>query len=194
MGKRIVVLQGHPDTESHFGHALAEAYAAAARDAGHEVRTIAVAGLDFPLLRSAAEFGTQPSPEVLLPARADLIWADHVAIFFPLWLGGMPARLSAFFEQVLRPAVVAPKGPDGKAGKSLLAGKTARIVVTMGMPAWLYRWGCGMHGVRLLKSGILAYVGIKPTRVTLLGGVEAVSPARRTAWLARLAALGRVAS
>lgn len=55
MARRIVILQGHPDPQgSHFGHALAEAYTQGAQKAGHEVRMIAVARLDFPLLGRAA--------------------------------------------------------------------------------------------------------------------------------------------
>jgi putative NADPH-quinone reductase len=191
MGKRVAIIQGHPDTERHFGHALADAYAAAARKAGHEVRVVTVAALDFPLLRSAAEFGTRPSPEALLPAQEDLLWADHYAIFFPLWLGGMPARLAAFFEQVVRPDLVAPKGADGKPGKSRFAGKTARIVVTMGMPALFFRLAYRAHGVMNLKTGILGYIGIRPVRVSLIGSVDAPSPKGRETWLGRMATFGR---
>jgi putative NADPH-quinone reductase len=50
---RILLLQGHPDGRApHFCHALAAAYAAAAQANGHEARTVDIAALDFPLLRS----------------------------------------------------------------------------------------------------------------------------------------------
>ncbi len=53
MGKRILIIQGHPDpTEPHLCHAPAERYRADAVSAGHEVRTADVARLDLPLLRS----------------------------------------------------------------------------------------------------------------------------------------------
>ena len=49
MGKRITIIQGHPDTAArHFGHALADAYAEGAQAVGHEVRRIEVAQLDYP--------------------------------------------------------------------------------------------------------------------------------------------------
>lgn len=57
MAERIVLIQGHPDASArHFGHALADAYAEGARAAGHEVRSVDVATLDFPLLRSAQDW------------------------------------------------------------------------------------------------------------------------------------------
>ena len=36
------------------------------------------------------------------PAQADIGWAQHIVLFFPLWLGDMPAVLKAFLEQVAR--------------------------------------------------------------------------------------------
>ena len=36
-------------------------------------------------------------------AQRAIASAEHIVIFFPLWLGTMPALLKAFLEQVLRP-------------------------------------------------------------------------------------------
>ena len=56
--------------------------------------------------------------------------------FFPLWLGSLPALLKAFLEQVLRPGFAFD---TGKAFSGRLKGRSARVIVTMGMPAWVYR-------------------------------------------------------
>ena len=56
MSKRILLVQGHPDAKGHhLCHALEDAYGDGAVRAGHEVRRIDVAALDFPLLRSQDE-------------------------------------------------------------------------------------------------------------------------------------------
>ena len=48
-----MLIEGHPDgTAEHLCGALAEAYAEGAQEAGHMVRRVRVAGLNFPLLRS----------------------------------------------------------------------------------------------------------------------------------------------
>ena len=47
--------------------------------------------------------GRMSEPAAIAAAQADIQWADHVAIFYPLWLGTMPALLKAFLEQVMRP-------------------------------------------------------------------------------------------
>jgi putative NADPH-quinone reductase len=73
----------------------------------------------------------------------------------------------------------------------LLVGKSARIVVTMGMPAFVYRWYFLAHSLRSLERNILRFCGIGPIRETLFGMVEGVSPAKRAAWLEKMRAFGR---
>lgn len=94
MSRRVLLIQGHPDPDAgHFGHALAAAYGDAARAACHAVRAVDVAPLDFPLLRRKAEWERGAMPPALLPAQESIRWAEHLAFFFPLWLGSMPARM-----------------------------------------------------------------------------------------------------
>jgi putative NADPH-quinone reductase len=188
---RITIVQGHPDPQGgHFCHALAESYAAGAIRGQHEVRRVEVAQLDFPLLESQTEYESGKTPEALLEAQKDLLWADHYVIIYPLWLGTMPAKLKGFLEQIFRPGVAYEvSGPDGKWTK-LLKGKSARIVVTMGMPAPFYRWYFGAHGLKNLERNILGFIGIKPIKATLIGMVEALSDAKRKAWLEKLGKLG----
>ena len=91
MSKKIVLIQGHPDPDGrHFCHALAEAYAGGATAAGHELRRIEVAQLDFPLLRSQARWLEEAPPPALQQAQAAIRWADHIVLVFPLWLGTVP--------------------------------------------------------------------------------------------------------
>jgi putative NADPH-quinone reductase len=63
--------------------------------------------------------------------------------------------------------------------------------VTMGMPAFIFRWYFGAHGLKSLERNILKFCGIAPIRETLVGSVEAVGDAKRRQWIARLEALGR---
>ena len=101
----------------------------------------------------------------------------------------MPALLKAFLEQVMRPGVALE---DRKHGfpRALLAGRSARIVVTMGMPALIYRWYFRAHGVRGLERSVSNLLGMKPVRETLLEMVDAVSDANRRAWLDRMRTYG----
>ena len=100
----------------------------------------------------------------------------------------MPALLKGFFEQVFRPGFA--HRTDDRGWQALLKGRSARIVVTMGMPALIYRWYFGAHGLKSLERSILAFVGIKPIRETLIGMMGSASERKRKAWLEKLRALG----
>ncbi|UUZ68303.1 NAD(P)H-dependent oxidoreductase [Polaromonas sp. P2-4] len=102
--KHILLIQGHPDAAtSHFCHALAASYATGAHEASHMVRWLNVAELDFPLLRSQKAWEEGELPTGLQQVQDDIRWAEHIVLFFPLWLGDMPALLKGFLEQVARP-------------------------------------------------------------------------------------------
>jgi putative NADPH-quinone reductase len=194
MSKRILIIQGHPDpTEPHLCHAVAEHYRVGAEAAGHEVRTIDIARLDFPLLRSQKEWEHSPLPAGLEPAQRDIAWAEHLVLVFPLWMGDMPALLKGFLEQVARPGFAFHRNGDSALAHKGLTGRSARVIVTMGMPALIYRYYFRAHSVRSLERNILGFVGIAPVRETLIGQVDNLDETARERWFSRLQTLGRKA-
>ena len=80
-----------------------------------------------------------------------------------------------------------------KKGKytKFLKGKSARVIMTMGMPGFIYRWYFGAFALRMLKRNILGFVGVAPVRATIHGMIEAVSQDKRQSWLADAESLGR---
>jgi putative NADPH-quinone reductase len=101
----------------------------------------------------------------------------------------MPALLKAFLEQVLRPGLAFEYGSSGMP-KKLLTGKSARIIVAMGMPAFVYRWYFRAHSFTSLARNILGFVGIGPIKASLIGMVEGGN-SRREKWIAKVRVLGR---
>lgn len=195
MTRRILIVQAHPDaTRPHLCHALAESYAEGARSAGHEVHALAIAELDFPMLRSQDEWTKGELPAALAPAQEAIAWAEHIVLFFPLWLGDMPALLKGFLEQVARPGFAFGSEGGNPFGRKGLVGRSARVVVTMGMPALVYRWYFRAHSVKSLERNILGFVGISPIRQTLVGSVEQLGDAGVARWRGRLRALGAQAA
>jgi putative NADPH-quinone reductase len=190
--KRIVIIQGHPDAQgTHFCNALAEAYASGARGEGHDVETIDVARLDFALIRTMQQFRDGAPPVSIREAQDVIRKADHLVFFFPLWLGAAPALLKGFLEQTFRDGFAMQVAANGHGWRRLLKGKSARIVVTMGMPAFVYRWYFGGHGLKSLERSILALAGVGPIRESLIGRVEDRSVTSRGRWMIRMQALGR---
>lgn len=187
MRTNILIVDGHPDADrARFVHALADAYAAGAAATGHEVRRIDLATLDFPLLRSRADWtGGAPVPAIA-QAQADIRWASHIVFLYPLWLGDVPALLKGFLEQVARPGFALA---EGRMPRPLLKGRSARLVVTMGMPAFFYRFYYGAHSVKSFERNILKLAGIKPVEHTLIGNVEGDAEAREQ-WLDTMLNLG----
>ena len=192
MRKHILIIDGHPDARAErFVHALSKSYWDGARSGGYEIKSITVSEVAFPMLRTSDEFESGTPGESIRKCQKVVAWADHLVILFPLWLGSMPALLKGFLAQVLRPGFAFAPGSDRGFPKKLLAGKTARIVVTMGMPALFYRWYSRAHSIKSLERNILKFCGISRIRVSIVGGVKAMGPAGRGKLAFTDAGLGR---
>lgn len=186
--RRILILDGHPDPDpDRYGHALAAAYARGAAGAGHVIHRINLAEMEFPVLASRHDWESEMPCPAILSLQDELAWAEHVVIIYPLWLGSMPARLKALLEQSFRPAF-AFGGKAAAPGAGRLKGRSVRVIVTMGMPALIYRTIFFGHSLKALKGGVLALVGFGPIRDTVLGGIE--TRRDREGLLTRVAAMG----
>ncbi len=193
MSEAICIIDGHPHrNKSHLCHALAEAYKTGAKGAGHKVKTLCLAEMDINFLRDPADFEKPPSADILKAQKA-VSAASHVVVIYPLWMGTMPALVKAFFEQLSRNDF-AVKASDGGWPRQMMKGKSARVIVTMGMPAAAYKLFFGGHGVKGFERNILGMAGFKPVRETLIGGVGELSDKRAGVLFGRCRALGAKAS
>ncbi len=185
---KIFIVVGHARGGS-FCEALGEAYRRGAEAAGHDVKLFVTSNMSFdPILH--VEFGrVQPLEPDLQAAHDAMLAADHLVLIFPLWLGTLPAIFKGFLERVLQPVLV----DFLKSGKyaTPLKGKSARIILTMGMPGLIYRWYYGAYALKMLKRNILSFVGVSPIRATIHGSIGMVSLDRRATWLVQAEALGR---
>jgi putative NADPH-quinone reductase len=187
---RITIVQGHPDTNrEHLCHALANAYRAGAEASDFEVRAINVADLSFPLIRNGEDFISGPRPACIQEAQSMIRSSDHLLLVYPLWLGTMPALLKAFLEQVFRYDFAFEPDARGHFDKKL-TGRSARVMVTMGMPALAYRFYFRAHSLKSLERNVLKFSGISPVRESLFGAVDSVSDETRRKWLQRVQRLG----
>lgn len=170
--RRILVINGHPDAGApHFCHALTAAYLEGADQGGHEYRRLDLAGMNIPFLRSRQAWENEPLPPDLMRAADLVAWSDHLVLIFPLWLGTMPALVKAFLEHLLRPLPGSPGGPD-LLSPGRLGGKSARLIITMGMPSGWHTLACYAVGLRGLERDILRRCGACPVEQTLIGSIE----------------------
>ena len=185
---RVTIVVGHPQTDT-FCEALGEAYARGARAAGHEV-TIFVAGkMQFDPILHVGFTEVQTLEPDLQRAHDATLAANHLVIIFPLYLGTMPAILKGFLERVLQPDMVKMTKAGGFV--RLLKGKTARVIVTMGMPTFVYRWWFRAYAVKMLRRNILGWMGVNPVRTTIYGGIESAGDGGRAQWLKDVEKMGR---
>ncbi len=190
--KHIAIIQGHPDPEgNHFCHALAKAYLTGAESSGHNIKLIDIAQIEFPILRTQADYVEGEVPEPIKQVQPIVQSAQHLAIIYPLWLGTMPAYLKAFLEQLFRPSFAAIKTVGEKPWERQVSEKTAHIVVTMGMNEIIYRSYFMADGLKSPEANILAYSGINAIQETLIGSVESIGDAERKQWLDKMELTGR---
>jgi len=193
MKKKIMIVIGHPQNNT-FCEALGKAYSDGAKSAGHDVQLFPLAPLSFdPILRNGYR-ATQPLEPDLQAAYQALAGCDHLVIVFPLWCGDMPALLKGFIERILQPDLIAREKTEHEMNWSIFPGKTARIIMTMGMPVSIYRYWYRGHALKLLTRNILNFIGIKPVRHTLFGMVGTSKPAARERWIAQVHELGKEAA
>ncbi|NHZ97020.1 NAD(P)H-dependent oxidoreductase [Massilia sp. CCM 8734] len=186
--KRVLVIAAHA-SDGTFGSALAQAYAQAAGQAGHEVRVLALDQIAFdPILHHGYKVVQELEPD-LKKAQESITWANHLVFAFPVWWGGIPALLKGFLDRVMLPGF-AFKYQKGKAFPAkLLGGRSAHLLVTMDTPPWYYRLVYRAPAIRQMKTTTLEFCGITPVTTLHCGPILDSTLDKRSAWLDRARAM-----
>lgn len=187
MPKKILVLLGNPNRESLCG-ALADRYAAAATQAGHEVRVLALSDVPVDLQWAGYRTG-RPEADWVLKVQAEIAWSQHLVLVTPMWWGGPPAALKALLDRVLLPDF-AFRYRDQGAPERLLSGRSARMIVTADSPGWWFVHLLKAPFLKLMRVQVLEFCGFKPVKHTLFPNVRKSSAQLRAAWLDMVAQLG----
>lgn len=190
--KSIVVILGHPARKRvSFCEALAAAYVTGAKETGHQVNLIKLSDLQFdPILHEGFQ-GIQDLEADIQKAQDLMLEASHWVIVYPLWQFMIPALLKGFLERVLTKKFAFDLYDSHVKARDATKGKSARIIQTMGMPNFAYRWVCRSHGAKALKN-VLRFIGIRPVEVTYCGQAENPNDERRQAYLERIRHYGQL--
>ena len=176
--RRIFILNGHP-AKSSLNRTLAEAYADAARDAGHDVRITHLNDLSFDPDYGFGGFKEWKPLEPALEGVADnLEWSEHVVLTTPMWWGGPPAKLKGLFDRTFLPGrFYDSREADWKGmPKPMLTGRTGRMIVTSDTPSWFLHWVYRNAMLHQLRDQVLGFVGIRPARITYFSGASHPKP------------------
>lgn len=193
---RILVIIGNPLADS-LTHALATAYADAAREGGAEVDILDLAETPAPALpsergqlRMPRHLGDAPLDPQAERAIAAVDAADHLVFFYPQWWGTYPAALKALIDRTFLSGFAFRYHEQGRGWDRLLTGRTARLVMTMDSPRLWNRLVYRNASETSLRRAILGYCGVKTLGVTRFGAVRHVSADTRAGWIATAASLG----
>ncbi|MDO8887689.1 MAG: NAD(P)H-dependent oxidoreductase [Hydrogenophaga sp.] len=194
--KRIFILNGHP-AETSLSRTLVEAYADAARQAGHEVRLTHLHDLHFDTDFGWVDFeNPKPLEPALEQLLQDLSWSEHFMMSTPMWWGGLPAKLKGLFDRALLPGRAFDTRNKTLIGlpRPMLTGRTARVVITSDTPGWFMRLAYKNALIWQLRRQILEFVGLKPTRLTHLGPASEPKAGEVARWVAQVRRLGSQAA
>lgn len=197
MTRRILVVIGTP-LDDTLTHSLARAYAISAREAGADVRIIDLAVDPIPAhLHSRAQLRA-PRTDADLPLDPDVArylddvrWAEHLVFVHPQWWGTAPAALKAFIDRVFLSGATFRYRENSPLSERLLAGRTARVVMTMDSPRLWNRLVYRNAAETSLTRATLGYCGVKTVGVTRFTPVRFSDDAARAGWIARVEGLAR---
>ena len=189
MGKRVLLILGHPDSDSFCG-ALEQAYADGARAAGAEVREMRLGEMKFdPILWKGYKVIQTLEPD-LTKAQDNLTWAEHIVFVYPTWWATAPALLKGFIDRVFLPGFAFHYRAGALLPKKRLTGRSAHLIFTLDSPPWYYGLFIGSPGHKMMKKGVLEFSGIKPVRTTAIGSVKLSDDKKRKRWLEQVKRLG----
>ena len=182
--KRLLVIAAHCD--GSLGMAMTEAYVDAAKQQGHDVRLLRLDQQQFdPVLHLGYQVIQELEPD-LKRAQADIEWAQHMTIAYPIWWGSVPALLKGFLDRVLLPGYAFKYDEGKKYPRPLLKGRSAQLIVTMDTPPWYFRFAYRAPGIYQMKITTLEFCGIAPVKTMTFGPVRDVDAAQREKWIGKV--------
>ncbi len=169
--KTILVINGNPARErATLTSALVDAYAYGATKAGYKIDKIAIATLVFdPILHEGynADQALEPDLQML---RDAMVKADHWVLAFPLWHGLPPALVKGFIERTITRGFAFEYKNNRPVALPVLTGKTVRIIITCGMPSFMYRWLSGAPTSKALRT-LFALCSMSVRGISVFGSV-----------------------
>jgi putative NADPH-quinone reductase len=107
-----------------------------------------------------------------------------------MWWGMVPAQIKGFIDRTFLPGFAFRYHEKDPFWDRLLAGRSARMIVTSDAPALYNRLAYGNAPYEVVRKLFLRFCGFKPVHLTPVGGVKGMSPAQRERVLKRVRRLG----
>lgn len=188
--KKILVINGHPNDES-LNAQLATKYSEGALQAGHDVKVVHLSHLKFdPILHKGYQKIQELEPD-LIQAQKDILWAEHIVFVYPMWWGTVPALLKGFLDRTFLPGFAFKYRKNDPFWDRLLKGRSGRIILTTDAPWWWNFFVNWNPSIRMMKTTVLEFCGIKPVGVTQFDSLKTRKPEEIEKYLKKTFALGQ---
>lgn len=188
--KKIFILLGHPDGGPEpLSRHIADTYEVAAKSAGHEVRRLNLSDLYFDSSLHKGYRAIQELEPDLVRVQENLSWCEHFVLVYPNWWGGMPAALKGMWDRMFLPRFAFRMWKNKFGWDALLRGRTARVIVTCGNPAFLDLLAFGDFTASIKRS-VLEFAGFR-VRTTHIGPSERLTELKHNQYMRLVTRLAR---
>ena len=189
MNKNVLVINGNPKSES-FCKVLASHYIKSSEQ-GNDVRLISINSLEFDINLNFGYSSEHALESDLIYFQQSVAWAEHVVFIFPVWWGGMPAKLKGLIDRTFLPDFAFKYKSNNPMPEKLLKNKSADIILTMDAIPFYHRWIQGDPVYRQLKRTILRFCGFNKVSATYIGSIINSSEKQRDNWVKQVASLAK---
>ena len=192
MGKKIFIWVGHP-SDTSLSHGMADAYERGAKQQGAEVRRMHLHDMAFD---PDLTFGYKQRKDLepcLEEWRENILWAEHVCWAYPMWWGGMPAKMKGVLDRAFLPGFAMEYHENDPWWDALLKGRSADVLLTSDAPAFYDQIVYGRPAKNQVTNLVLKFSGIKPVRTLQVGTVKTASETKIQRWLKAAEKRGRKA-
>lgn len=167
--KNVLIITAHPSSHGHT-HKIANAYKEASEEKGNTVEILDLYKTEYQLPFFAFEnIRELPHIEAREKLQEKIMWANELIFVHPLWWGFTPAIMKNFLDHCLSSGMMYKYVHNRPVG--LLTGRTAKVFITCGGPAYLY-YLILMPFRTLWVHFILQFCGIKVTYFKLFGSMS----------------------
>ncbi len=193
MSPRALLLFGHADHDSDsptLNQRLARAYVSGYEANGGQVERIDIASLTFdPVLRTGFR-QTQPLEPDLVRVKEAVERASHVVWVFPMYWAAPPAIVRGLFDRLFLPGWAFRYEGGNPLPKGLLAGRSARVILTMDSPWFWYTLVNHRAVHRSFGGASLKFCGFAPVSFTTVHDVRSLSASARDRWCDKVVKVG----
>ncbi len=176
---------GHP-AEDSLSHGLIDAYERGAKSVGAEIKRMNLADMAFDPNLANGYKERQTLEASLEEWRDTLTWCTHTCWAYPMWWGGMPAKMKGAIDRALLPGFGFAYHENDPFWDRLLKGRSGDAILTADTPSWFDRLTSSSPARKQVKIKVMDFVGIKPVRTHYFAPVRSASHATIEKWKRKL--------